>query len=337
MYGGIVKRWMRLKLRIWVNIMVEGKKVSEFEKDDEVQGFFLVKSSVVKVSNSGKKYLDLTICDNSGDINSKIWEIQDLDVDDFKSGAVVKIRGNVLLWQNSLQLKISRIRKAEEGDEYDIPSLVTSAPIDEKDMMEEILSYARSIENESIRSIVNHFMDEYREKLMYYPAAKRNHHSIRSGLLYHILRMLRLGEKLLDVYSGLSSDMLYAGIILHDIEKINEMDSNDFGFVSEYSKEGQLLGHIIMGITKIGEVGKLHGADEEVVLALQHMILSHHYEPEYGSPKKPMIPEAEILHYLDIIDARVYDMQKTLQNVDKGGFSEPIFSMERRIMYKVLF
>ncbi|WP_333473040.1 HD domain-containing protein [Crassaminicella thermophila] len=135
------------------------------------------------------------------------------------------------------------------------------------------------------------------------------------------------------VYTNINTDLLFAGILLHDIEKLEELDADSLG-IAEYSTQGQLLGHINLAINKIGKVGEKLGADKEVIMLLQHMVLSHHYEPEFGSPKKPMIPEGELLHYIDLIDARMYDMEDHLKNIKEGEFTEPIWSLDNRRLYK---
>ena len=135
----------------------------------------------------------------------------------------------------------------------------------------------------------------------------------------------------------MNKELLFAGIILHDIEKTEEMNSSELGIVSTYTVEGQLLSHLIQGITLVDRVSSKVGASSEIRMLLQHMILSHHYEPEYGSPIKPMIIEAELLHYIDVIDARMYDMKKILDGVDEGNFSERIFSLNNRKVYKPKF
>ena len=185
---------------------------------------------------------------------------------------------------------------------------VQSAPHNSQWMYNEVLKYLEKIDNTDINIIAETILEAKKEKLMYYPAAKSNHHAIRGGLLYHTLTMLKLGEKLLEVYPQLNKDLLFGGIILHDIAKVEEMDANELGIVSDYNLEGKLLGHIIQGIKEINKVGEEVGAQPEIILLLEHMVLSHHYEPEFGSPKKPLIPEAELLHFLDLIDARMYDM-----------------------------
>jgi 3'-5' exoribonuclease len=179
-----------------------------------------------------------------------------------------------------------------------------------------------------------HILNIYKDKLEFYPAAKSNHHSIRGGLLYHIQRMLAASKALCDIYKNVSTDLLYTGVILHDIAKIEEMNSNELGIVTEYSKEGELLGHITIGVNIVHEAGKELGLDPEAVLAVKHMILSHHYEADFGSPKKPCFIEAELLHYIDMIDARVYDMEKAIKDIEKGTFSEPVLSIERRKIYR---
>ncbi len=313
--------------------MIE-KKIAEFAAGDEVQGFYILKQVNIKTSSNHKKYLDLTLADKTGEINAKLWDAKGNEENVFTPGLLVKIRGNVTLWQNALQFKIQKIRLVEDADNMDVADYVPSAPIEAETMHKELLSYIEKIQHNDIRGIVQIIFDEYKDALMTAPAAKSNHHAVRSGLMYHLLRMLRSAESMAAIYPNLNADLLYAGVLLHDIEKINEMDADDMGVVSAYSFGGQLLGHIIMGIKKISEVGKSIDADPEIVVLLEHMVLSHHYEPEFGSPKKPLIPEAEVLHFLDMIDARVYDMTKVLKQQETGAFSDPVFVLDRRRLYR---
>lgn len=142
------------------------------------------------------------------------------------------------------------------------------------------------------------------------------------------------GEFMCQVYRNLNPDLLKTGVIIHDIEKINEIESDELGISPGYSFEGQLLGHIIQGVKTIEKIADEIGMDNEKKVMLQHMVVSHHYEPEFGSPKKPMFPEAEILHYLDIIDARMFDMEDVLACVDPGTFSEKVWVLDNRRLYK---
>lgn len=300
-----------------------------------VSGFFLIRSANLKITQANAKYLDLVLADQSGEINSKLWDCSEEDMQKFQEHMLVKVKGSMILWQGKPQLKIERIRLAEAKDEVDLADYVPVAP-EKPDVMWAVLEKTiDGITNRDIQMILRQIIGEAREKLMYYPAAKQNHHAVRSGLLFHIKTMLAVGEKLSEIYPWVDRDLLNAGIILHDIAKIAEMEAGPVGLIIDYSMEGQLLGHIIQGIKWIDRAARQTGADEEVSLLLQHMVLSHHYEPEFGSPKLPMIPEAELLHYIDMIDARMFDMEKNLANIQAGAFSDKVWVLNRRL-YKAV-
>lgn len=310
------------------------KKINEFKVGDYIEGFFLIKDVFIKSSSNNKSFLDITLTDKTGEMNAKLWDCSKEDEELFTPSKLIKARGNVIEWQGRLQLKIMRLRLATEADGIKIEDYVLSAPEKAEDMYSEILKYIDRIKNSEINGIVSKIIEESKEKLMFYPAAKSNHHAIRCGLLYHVLTMLRSADRLSEVYTYLNKDLLFAGVILHDIAKLEEMDSSEIGIVSDYTIEGQLLGHIIQGIKRIEKVGEEVGASKEVMMLLQHMLLSHHYEPEFGSPKRPMIPEAELLHYLDIIDSRMFDMNKALDGVEKNNFSDKVWVLHNRKVYK---
>lgn len=313
---------------------MENKKIKDFQSGDLIQSYFLVKAAEYKTTSNQKNYLDLTLVDQTGEINAKLWDYSLEAEPQYVSSMLVRIRGTVSEWQNRLQLKVERIRMATEEDNLDVGDFVPVAPYSPEVMFAEIEEYMGMIKNTDIYKIVSTLVANNKEKLLLYPAAKQNHHAIRSGLLYHITTMLKMGKKVSEVYAGLNRDLLFAGIILHDIAKTAEMDASELGIVSEYTVEGELLGHIIQGIKMIEKTAAQLGVDPEVSLLLQHMILSHHYEPEFGSPKRPMIPEAEILHYLDMMDARMYDMKRVLEKVEDKQFSEKVWLLNNRKLYK---
>ena len=308
--------------------------IKDFKVGEEVTGYYLVKAKNVKTSSANKPYIDFTLQDITGEVNAKLWDVKGDVETQYNPGEVVKIMGSVTQWQQSVQLKLIKIRALLADDDVDFSQFIPTAPIDAQVMLDEILSFVHEMVSEDVRRLVLALIDEYKAPLMYYPAAKSNHHAIKSGLLYHILRMLRTAKGLGQVYKNVNLDLVYAGIILHDIEKINEMDATEVGVVEGYTKEGQLLGHIIMGIKRIDKTAEALGIDPEVSLLIQHLILTHHYEPDFGSPKKPLIPEGELLHYIDMIDARMYDMNKALRDVEIEQFSEPVFVLDRRRLYK---
>lgn len=312
--------------------MVE-KKITEFTVGEEIQGFYIIKALNVKTSSNNKKYLDFTLADKTGEVNAKLWDVKDDYEELYQTGVLVKVRGNVTSWQNATQLKVTRIRLVNEEDQVDITEYVPSAPFKPEEMYEELEATIEAFTNEDLKKLLLAIVREYKDKLLTAPAAKSNHHAIRSGLLYHLKRMIQTGKALCSVYTHIDQDLLISGIILHDMEKINEMVSDDLGIVSEYSREGQLLGHIIMGVKRIDEMCKKLGIDEELSLVLQHLVLSHHYEPEFGSPKKPMLPEGELLHYIDMIDARMYDMELAYRDTNPGEFTQPIWVLDKRRLY----
>lgn len=313
---------------------MEKRDIKELKTGDAVQQFFLIKTVECKVSTNNKKYLDLTLVDKTGDINAKLWDVSQQDELKYVNHALIKVRGVAHEWQGRMQLKLENIRLAVPEDNIDIADFVPAAPYAAGVMYDEVTAYINKIGNKDIKEIVRRIIEIKKDKLMIYPAAKQNHHAVRSGLLYHILTMLKLGEKVSEVYTTLNRDLLFAGIILHDMAKLDEMEAGDLGIVSNYTVEGELLGHIIQGIKLIDRIAEEVGAKKEVAMLLEHMILSHHYEPEFGSPKRPMIPEAEILHYLDTIDARMYDMKKVLENTEAGGLSDKVWLLHNRKLYK---
>jgi len=315
---------------------MENKKIGEFNKGDRIENFFLVKNAECKITNNSttNKYLDLMLIDSTGEINAKLWECNENIEASIKDNILVKVRAVVNEYRGKLQLKVEKIRPSTEEDNVNIDEFILVAPYKSEDMFETLLDYIEKIENKDIKRITENIISKLSYKLMHYPAAKSNHHAIKGGLLYHITTMLNAAEKLLDIYSYLNKDLLYSGIILHDIAKIMEMESSELGIVSKYSTEGQLLGHIIQGIGLIEDAAMEINADKEIVMLLQHMILTHHYEPEYGSPKKPMIPEAEMLHHLDVLDARMYDMRKATKDLNPGEFSEKVYSLDGISIYK---
>ncbi|MGI6686469.1 MAG: 3'-5' exoribonuclease YhaM family protein [Bacillota bacterium] len=307
--------------------------ISLLKSGEAVLGFFLLKKAECKTSSNNKKYLDLTLADKTGEINGKLWECSEEDEKNYRDHMLVKVKGVLTEWQHRLQIKIERIRPAVPEDGVQIDDFVPHAPEKSDIMYAEIWSFINKIANDDIRKIVSRIVREKEEQLMYYPAAKDNHHAVLGGLLYHIKTMLKAGEKLAEVYTGINKDLLFGGIILHDLAKTEEMQAGEVGLITDYTTEGQLLGHIIQGIKIIDEAARKENADKEVSLLLQHMVLSHHYEPEFGSPKRPMIPEAELLHYLDMIDARMYDMQKVLGNTEPGAFSDRVWVLHNRKLY----
>ena len=302
--------------------------VCDMIKNMSFEGFLLVKTSQQKNSMNGSKYLDMTLVDTTGEINAKKWDSQDLPPE---VGSVIKLRGMVQEYNNRLQLRVDKMRLSVDSDEVDMNSLIPIAPRQPEDMLDDIINRADAMENRQLKDLILKMIDDAGEKLNFMPGAKNLHHAQRSGLLNHTTKMLEGAGYICKLYPFLDSDLLAAGVIVHDLCKIEEMKCDELGLVTDYTVEGNLLGHIVMGVSKLDKFGKELGMDHELLIMLEHMVLSHHDLPEYGSPKPPMFPEAEALHILDLLDARMFEMKAECEKVKPGCFTERIWSLDRKL------
>ncbi|MDR1569986.1 MAG: HD domain-containing protein [Oscillospiraceae bacterium] len=305
--------------------------IAEVVKDSRWEGVLLVRSAEQRVASNGSKYLDMTLCDRSGDINAKVW---DGNTPPPEIGRAVRVRGQVLEYNGRLQFRVERMRAVAADEKIPAETLVPCAPEDPALMLSEVRGAANAIASEGLRKLTNALLDQAGDALLHYPAAQKLHHAERSGLLHHTVGMLRLAKAFASLYDALDGDLLAAGVIAHDLAKITELQSDEFGMVREYTTEGLLIGHLVRGVVNIEQAGKDAGVDPYTVLLMQHMILAHHGEAEYGSPRKPMFPEAEVLHIIDQADAHIFEMTAAIQKLRPGAFSEKIWSLERRL-YKI--
>ena len=312
--------------------------ISELRTNQEFVSYFIVKTVAVKVGSNKKAYLDLLLADKTGEISAKKWDIADEELpglQKIKEGSVIKVKALVTEWNGMKQLRVSRIRQTSAEDNIVMMDYIKAAPEDAEEMYGYIRGKAEAFCDIDLRNICLKLLDDNREKLMYYPAAQKNHHAEMAGLLYHVKRMLMMAERACEVYTNLNRELVMAGVILHDMEKINEIESNELGISTGYSFEGKMLGHLIQGVKTIDRLASQFGVSKEKAVMLEHMILSHHYEPEFGSPKKPLFPEAEMLHYLDMIDAKMFDMQEAVEKTEPGHFSDRVWTLDNRTIDRV--
>ncbi len=314
--------------------------INTLQIDEEFIDFFMVKAIGVKVGSNKKNYLDVTLGDSTGEINGKKWDVSDEELKNLsaiKEGDIVKIKALVNEWNGIKQLRIARIRRAVPSDDVNMPDFVKAAPEDPKEMFDYVMGRAQAIKDEDLRKVAVSALEDNRERLLYYPGAMRNHHAELGGLLYHIRRMLTMGLKACQVYTNLDKDWVVCGVIMHDMEKLNELKASELGISSGYSVKGNMLGHLVMGAVELKARAEAAGLSEEKTVMLQHMIISHHYEPEFGSPIRPLFPEAELLHYLDMLDAKMYDFEAALQTAEPGTFTERVRTLDGRMLYRPTF
>ncbi|MGO3732407.1 MAG: 3'-5' exoribonuclease YhaM family protein [Vagococcus sp.] len=308
------------------------KKLRELVVDETFELFVLLKAADVRIARNGKKFIAFTFQDTSGTIDGKYWGASDDEIAKYTAGKVVLLGGKREMYQNMPQIKILNLRLTQPG-EPDEPALyMEKAPVKTEDMKEELNQFLFDITNAKWHRIVRHVLGKYQKEFFEFPAAKRNHHAFAGGLAFHTLTMLRLAKSVCDQYTEINPSLLYAGIILHDLGKVNELS----GPVStEYTLAGNLLGHIVMADEEISKacVELSISEQDEEVLVLKHVVLSHHGLLEYGSPVRPKLLEAEVLHHLDNLDASIQMMLGALKQVQPGEYTERIFGLENRNFY----
>ena len=306
--------------------------LSDIKRDDRFEGYLIVRSAEQRASANGKNYLDMTLADKSGSINAKMW---DGTVQPPLAGSIVKVRATGNEFNGRMQLRVEKIRAAESRDQVDMSALIPCAPRDPNEMLGEVVRAADHIADSDLRRITCELLDRAGDKLLTFPAAKQMHHAERGGLLHHTTTMLRAANAIMTVYPQLNASLLTAGVIVHDLAKIDEMDADTLGLVSDYSVDGKLIGHIVRGVVNIQLAAEKTKANPGKALLLQHMVLSHHGIPEYGSPLAPKFPEAEVLNTIDTLDARLYEMDEALSRAIPGGFSEKVWGLDNRQLYRI--
>ena len=308
-------------------------KIKEMKCGDDNVEFTALISHVTSGKTNGankSNYLSIVFQDETGTIDAKLWNASQEQMNSLTLGAVVRGKGDIIKYSDDRQMKIVSIDNISYQESQQVQFL-SKAPMSSELMMNEIMDYVKCISNLKLYTLTKYLFENSMEKLEIYPAASRNHHEFVSGLAYHTLSMLRIAKSLITIYPQLNADLIYAGIILHDLGKTVELSGP---VVPKYTLEGKLLGHISIAQAMVLEASKTLNIEGDEGLLLQHMILSHHGKNEYGSPVLPQIREAEIVYLIDNIDARINMFDKALENVELGDYSKRIYALENRTIYK---
>lgn len=311
--------------------MEYNKQIAYMEPGDKIEGFYLLKSAVQRISSTGKTYLNAVIQDASGTVDAKMWDYNGF-MDGYE-GTIVKIRGSIDEYKGARQMVIEKMRPSVQGDTYAISDIVPTAPIDSMKELEFVQEMVSSIEDADYRVVCEKMLDMHVVSFGRIPAAKSIHHSFISGLLMHTANMLRTADYLsTNIYPDfIDRSLLLAGTLLHDFAKEREFEVSELGTVTSVTTEGNLMGHLVMGAEEIGKLCESMDIPEEKALLLKHMILSHHGEPEHGAAVIPCIAEAELLNYIDLIDSRMEIYAETLDKMEPGTFSERVFALDKKI------
>lgn len=305
------------------------KLIKEFVENDKISQNFLVNNVTRGITAKGSGYLNIVLQDSSGTIEAKKWEIEEFDEKVIKQGSIIFVEGDVLLYKNDFQLKVSKVGLVNDAD-LDVSQFIASAPVSRNDLQKVLFEYVEKITDKEIKRVVEEVIKNHYISLSNYPAATKNHHEYASGLLHHTTSMLKVGELLSTIYT-VNTSLLFAGIILHDIGKTVELSGP---ILPKYTTAGKLLGHISIINAEVAETCKNLGINGETSVLLQHMILSHHGQYDFGSPVLPMTKEAELLHFIDNIDSRMTAIDKALNQIEEGEFTPRQFALEDRNFYK---
>lgn len=307
--------------------------VSQLAHQEAVEQVFLASEKQLRPNRNGNLYLQVDLSDRSGTINARMWNASENDYRAFENGDYVRVEGTTQLFQGTIQLIATNIRKAQSNEvSSDDFMTLGSKQIDQ--LVVRLTAHLRKIRDPQLRNLAECFLmdDDFMRKFSRAPAGVKNHHAYIGGLIEHVVSLMDLCSRIEGLYPTLDPDLLMMGAFVHDMGKVDELTyERDLA----YSDEGQLIGHLVMAVgmldKKLKEAERLSNEpiSDEVVLRLKHMIVSHHGQYEYGSPKLPMTIEAVALHQLDNLDAKIHSFEQIMRddpNVESGWttYNQPL-------------
>jgi len=307
------------------------------EENQLIESHYLVLSKQQRTTRTAKPYLSLILGDNSGQIESRVWDPTDSRIaQDFAKGDVIKVRAAVSKFEGVLQLKIERLRKLVSS-EFDRADLLPATTYNINELWQKLEAAVASFSDLDLQRLITAVLADrnIREAFIEAPAAKQLHHAWLGGLLEHVVSLIGLADRVVPHYPMLMRDLILTGVILHDIGKIHEL-SWQTGF--EYTLQGQLLGHIQIGAAMVEKtMDSLPDFPPRLKTLVLHVILSHHGKLEFGSPKLPMIPEALMLNFLDDMDAKMQTLASEFQKAARQGkapdeMTDRIWALDQRTM-----
>ena len=290
------------------------KYIQEFSEGSKISGIYFCKSRIEATTKNGRTYLNCVLQDKTGVIDAKVWDVESPAIADFSANDYVDIVGDVSLFAGSLQVAVRRLRVAQPG-EYNTADYMPTSRYSPADMYKQLMSSAEKVQNPYLKALISRFFIEDEEFIRQFKncsAAKSIHHSFISGLLEHTMNVVRMCVIYSKLYPMLNYDLLITAAMFHDVGKIKELSSFS---MNDYTDEGQLLGHILIGAEMIHDACReIPGFPVVLEDQLKHCILAHHGELEYGSPKKPALAEAVALSLADLTDARLETMRELLDS-----------------------
>ena len=311
--------------------------VSELQENSTPSISLLVQAKEIRQKKTGEPYLSLTLSDKTGDIDGKMWDNVSEVLNTFERDDFVRVKGLVQIYHNRIQLVIHRLRPMTDS-EVDFTDFFPASKCDPTVMWGELRGHVNGISNPHVRGLLDAILDdeEIARRFRIAPAAKQIHHAFLSGLLEHVLSLCRLSKQVSPLYPFIDCDLMIAGCVLHDLGKIWEL-SYDRGF--SYTAEGQLLGHMTIGLRIVAD--KLRAFPDfpaPLRTLIEHIIISHHGQLDFGSPKVPQFPEALLFHYLDDLDSKMECTRALLErDQTPGNFTGFNYALDRSILRKARY
>ena len=304
------------------------KLINELVEQERINMQFLVNNAAKGTNAMGSQYITCELRDSSGTINGKKWEISPEDESIFVAGNVINVVGETLKYKEALQIKILKADLVPTED-IEVSRFLKQPPVPKEELMNRFYRYVESIKNPDCKAILDNIIDKVSPNLFDHPAAVSIHHDYLSGLLMHTLTMADIATTLVPIYDA-DYDLLITGILLHDMGKTIELEGPA---IFKYSLEGKLIGHISILSAMIKEAADELKLTSETPLLLQHMVLSHHGQHEFGSPVLPLTKEAMLLSLVDNLYCKMVALNKALETTKEGEFTSKIFSLDNRMFY----
>ena len=307
------------------------KWIKDFLDGDHVVGQLLVTSCNKGTTDKGLSYLNITFQDKSGTIEAKKWDASDEDLRILVPGSVVMVDGLVNLYKNQPQLKVVGIGKISRPEDVELSNFARVSPIPLEELKARLDKYLHSFKDKDVEKVTNAVISHFYDKYVTYPGAVKVHHEFGSGILHHSLFMADVADAIAKIYTQVDRDILVAGALLHDIGKTIEYENP---MAPVQTTEGKLCGHVAIGYSEFKRVVDELKIESEVPLLLEHMILAHHGSLEFGSPVMPATREALLLSEIDMLDSRQMILDKALDGIKEGEFTQRLWMMDDTSFYK---
>ena len=291
--------------------------IKDLQDNDQIEGLYVVRQKKTGVTRKGDPFLSMVLADCTGEIEARVWDNATEVGSLFSEGDVVKVKGTVTTYKDQIQLVISSLEPWKE--KVDASMFIESTPKDVAEMLASLIQLLKEVGDANLRRLIQRFINDrgFLERFKMAPAAKHFHHNYLGGLLEHTLSVCQLANSISEHYGELDRDLLVTGAFLHDIGKLREL-SHDLRI--EYTDEGRLVGHLVLGCLMMEEkISQTKGFPPDLAIRLKHLILSHHGQFEFGSPKRPKFKEAFALHLIDDFDAKMNGLGRFIEMDTKEG------------------